>query len=54
MNMTPDRVNTLMAESFPDACGRRTVVGTVKLWVDDRPDRLVSLGQGTSVRPTSG
>jgi acyl-coenzyme A thioesterase PaaI-like protein len=35
-----------------DIVGRRSVVGTVRLWVDDAPDRIVSIAQGTYVRPT--
>lgn len=33
------------------SAGRRNVVGTVKMWVDDTPDRIVSVAQGTYVRP---
>jgi acyl-coenzyme A thioesterase PaaI-like protein len=32
--------------------GRRNVVGTVRLWMDDRPDRLVAVAQGTYARPS--
>ena len=32
--------------------GRRNVVGTVTLWMDDRSDKLVSVEQGTYVRPS--
>lgn len=31
--------------------GRRNVVGTVAVWVDDRGDKPVSVAQGTYVRP---
>lgn len=43
--------SVLWAEARLDACGRRNVVGTVRLWVDDRPDRPVSVAQGTYARP---
>lgn len=33
------------------AAGRRNVVGSVRLWVDDAADRAVSVAQGTYVRP---
>ena len=36
------------------AAGRRNVVGSVQLWVDDRADRIVSVAQGTYVRPAAG
>ena len=29
-----------------------TALGNVELWVDDRPDRLVAIAQGTYVRPS--
>ncbi len=32
--------------------GRRNVVGTVTLWMDDRRDKPVSVAQGTYVRPS--
>jgi len=35
------------------AAGRRNVVGTVKMWMDDQVDRLVSVAQGTYVRPAA-
>lgn len=31
--------------------GRRNIVGTVTIWVDDRVDRPVAVAQGTYVRP---
>jgi uncharacterized protein (TIGR00369 family) len=50
--LRPAKGSVLWARADLDACGRRNVVGTVKLWVDDRPDRVVSVGQGTYVRPS--
>ena len=35
------------------AVGRRNVVGTVTMWMDDSPERLVSVAQGTYVRPAA-
>lgn len=43
--------DTLWARATLDACGRRNIVGTVRLWVDDREDRPVSVAQGTYARP---
>ena len=31
--------------------GRRNVVGTIVLWMDDRADKPVAVGQGTYTRP---
>ncbi len=31
--------------------GRRNVVGSVRIWVDDNAERIVSVAQGTYVRP---
>lgn len=33
--------------------GRRNVVGTITMWMDDRTDKPVSVAQGTYVRPVS-
>ena len=49
--LRPAQGSVLWARADLDACGRRNVVGTVRLWVDDRTDRAVSVGQGTYVRP---
>jgi len=34
-----------------DVIGRRNVVGTIKMWVDDAEHRPVSVAQGTYARP---
>jgi uncharacterized protein (TIGR00369 family) len=31
---------------------KRSVVGTISVWVDENRDRLVSVAQGTYIRPT--
>ena len=41
----------LWARADLHAAGRRNVVGTVKLWVDEAAGRIVSVAQGTYVRP---
>jgi len=41
----------LWARADLHAAGRRNVVGSVKLWVDDASDRVVSVAQGAYVRP---
>ena len=44
----------LFARADLHQAGRRNVVGTVTLWMDDRADRTVSVAQGTYVRPDPG
>lgn len=51
--LRPAQGSVLWARAVIDQCGRRNVVGTIRLWVDDRPDALVSVAQGTYVRPRS-
>jgi len=49
--LRPGQGSVLYARGELQAVGRRNVVGTVSLWVDDRTDRLVAVAQGTYVRP---
>lgn len=41
----------LWARATLEAAGRRQVVGTVRVWVDDRQDRPTATAQGTYVLP---
>lgn len=41
----------LWARATLDAAGRRNVVGTVKVWVDDREHKPSAIAQGTYVLP---
>ena len=50
--LRPAQGEILYARADLVAVGRRNVVGTVGLWVDDDSNRLVSVAQGTYVRPT--
>jgi uncharacterized protein (TIGR00369 family) len=43
--------DVLFARAELHAAGRRNIVGSVTLWMDDRVDKPVSVGQGTYVRP---
>jgi uncharacterized protein (TIGR00369 family) len=43
--------SVLVSRADLHAAGRRNIVGTVKTWVDDDPERIVSVAQGTYVRP---
>ncbi len=42
---------TLWARATLDVAGRRNVVGTVRIWVDDREDRATAVAQGTYALP---
>jgi len=49
--LRPAQGQTLWARADLDKAGRLMVIGTVKIWVDDDPDRLVATAQGTYVLP---
>ncbi len=46
--------DVLWARATLDAAGRRNVVGTVRIWVDDREDKPTAVAQGTYVLPAAG
>ena len=41
----------LWARATLDSISRHTMVGSVRVWVDDRPDRPTSIAQGTYALP---
>lgn len=41
----------LMARARIQSTSRRRLVGTIELWIDGAPDKLVAAAQGTYVRP---
>jgi len=47
----PAQGDVLWARARLDSMSRYTVVGTVKVWVDDRVDRPTSIAQGTYALP---
>ena len=49
--LRPAQGDVMWGRADLDKAGRSSVVGTVKLWMDDRPDRLVSTAQGTYALP---
>jgi uncharacterized protein (TIGR00369 family) len=51
--LRPAQGATLWGRCTLESAGRRNVVGTVRMWVDDREDRIVSTAQGTYVLPLS-
>jgi uncharacterized protein (TIGR00369 family) len=46
--------NVMTARATLDAAGRRNVVGTVRIWVDDREHQPTAVAQGTYVLPAAG
>ena len=51
--LRPGVGETLWARATLDIAGRRNVVGTVHLWVDDRTDKPTAVAQGTYALPAS-
>lgn len=49
--LRPAQGSVLWARATLDVAGRRNVVGTVRVWCDDREDRLTATAQGTYVLP---
>jgi acyl-coenzyme A thioesterase PaaI-like protein len=49
--LRPAQGAVLWARADLEARSRRSVVGTVRVWVDDRSDRVVSVAQGTYALP---
>lgn len=50
--LRPAQGGDLLALATLDSVGRRQIVGSIVLWVDD-PDRPVAVAQGTYSRPRS-
>jgi acyl-coenzyme A thioesterase PaaI-like protein len=49
--LRPAQGSVLWAKATLDVAGRRNVVGTVRVWCDDRDDRPTATAQGTYVLP---
>lgn len=49
--LRPAQGAVLWARATLDVAGRRNVVGTVRVWCDDREDRPTATAQGTYVLP---
>ena len=49
--LRPAHGQTLWARADLDKAGRLMMIGTVKIWVDAEPERLVATAQGTYVLP---
>ncbi len=50
--LRPAQGSVLWARATLDAAGRRNVVGTVRVWCDDREDKPTAAAQGTYVVPS--
>ncbi len=49
--LRPAPSRALIARAEIDKAGRRSIVGTIRVWSEGEPARLVSVAQGTYVRP---
>jgi acyl-coenzyme A thioesterase PaaI-like protein len=49
--LRPAQGSVLWAKATLDVAGRRNVVGTIRVWCDDRHDRPTATAQGTYVLP---
>jgi len=49
--LRPAQGGDLLARASIDSVSSRRLVGTIQLWVDGSPDRLVAVAQGTYVKP---
>jgi uncharacterized protein (TIGR00369 family) len=45
--------DVLWARATIDSAGRRNIVGTVRLWTDDRPHKPTAVAQGTYALPAA-
>lgn len=49
--LRPAQGNDLMARATINSTSARRLVGTIELWIDGSPDKLVAIAQGTYARP---
>ena len=49
--LRPAQNGDLIAEATVDSASARRIVGTIKLWIEGSPDRLVAAAQGSYARP---
>lgn len=49
--LRPARNGNLLARARLNSVSTRRLVGTVEIWVDGAPDRLVAVAQGSYARP---
>lgn len=51
--LRPAQGADLLARATINSVSARRIAGTIELWVDGSPDRLVALAQGTYARPSA-
>ncbi len=49
--LRPARGGDLLAKATINSVSTRRVVGTIEIWLEEAPGRLVAVAQGTYVRP---
>lgn len=49
--LRPARNGDLLARAVLNSVSTRRLVGTVEIWIDTAPDRLVAVAQGSYARP---
>lgn len=49
--LRPAQNGDVFARATVNSVSRRRIVGTIEIWVDGRPDRLVAVAQGSYARP---
>jgi uncharacterized protein (TIGR00369 family) len=49
--LRPAQGGDLIARAVLNSAGARRLVGTIELWIDGTPDRLVAVAQGAYSRP---
>lgn len=52
--LRPAQNGDVLAQATVNSVSRRSIVGTIELWVDSSPDRLVAVAQGSYARPPTG
>jgi uncharacterized protein (TIGR00369 family) len=50
--MRPAKGRTFLARADLHHAGRRSMIGSMKVWAEDRPDAPIAVAQGTYVMPT--
>jgi uncharacterized protein (TIGR00369 family) len=49
--LRPAQNGDLLAQATIDSVSAKRIVGTIKLWIDGSPDRLVAVAQGSYATP---
>lgn len=49
--LRPAQNGDVLARATINSVSRRRIVGTIEMWVDGRPDRLVAVAQASYARP---